>query len=54
MNNGLGLGAIGRTILPYPTRSEYLRRLADARNRQRLTPLVRKLLRGWLRWPLKP
>ncbi len=50
MNNNLGLGAIGRTILPYPTRSEYLRRLADARNRQRLTPLVKKLFRLWLGW----
>ncbi len=54
MNNGLGLGAIGRTILPYPTRSEYLRRLADARNRRRLTPWVQKLLRLWLKRPFRP
>ena len=47
MNNGLGLNAIGRTILPYPTRSEYLRRLADAYNRRRLTPAVAKLFRWW-------
>jgi pyruvate/2-oxoglutarate dehydrogenase complex dihydrolipoamide dehydrogenase (E3) component len=47
MNNGLGLKAIGRTILPYPTRSEYLRRLADAYNRRRLTPTVAKVFRWW-------
>lgn len=50
MNNGLGLRSLGRTILPYPTRSEYLRRLADAHNRERLTPRVARLLRAWLRF----
>ncbi len=50
MNNGLGLGALGRTLLPYPTRSEYLRRLGDAYGRTRLTPLVARLFRGWLGW----
>ena len=49
MNNGLGLKAVGATILPYPTRSEYLRRLADAFNRKRLTPRVASALRWWLR-----
>ena len=34
--------------LPYPTRAEYLRRLADQYNRTRLTPLVAKLMRAWL------
>ena len=29
MANGLGLGAAGKAVLPYPTRAEYLRRLAD-------------------------
>lgn len=48
MNNGLGLKALGRVILPYPTRSEYLRRLADAYNRRRLTPTVASLFRWWL------
>ena len=49
MNNGLGLKAVAATILPYPTRSEYLRRLADAYNRTRLTPRVAAALRWWLR-----
>lgn len=50
MNNGLGLKAVGATILPYPTRSEYLRRLADAYNRTRLTPRVTTILQAWLRF----
>ncbi len=50
MNAGLGLGALGSLVLPYPTRSEYLRRLADAWNRQRLTPRTAGLLAAWLRW----
>ncbi|MCI0434851.1 MAG: FAD-dependent oxidoreductase [Gemmatimonadetes bacterium] len=49
MNNGLGLDAIGRSVIPYPTRSEYLRHLADARSRRRLTPFAAKLLKMWLR-----
>jgi pyruvate/2-oxoglutarate dehydrogenase complex dihydrolipoamide dehydrogenase (E3) component len=49
MSQRLGLGALGSLVLPYPTRSEYLRRLADAYNRQRLTPRVAGLLAGWLR-----
>lgn len=50
MNTKLGLGSLGSLVLPYPTRSEYLRRLADAWNRQRLTPRAAALLAGWLRW----
>ena len=49
MNNNLGLKAIGRTVLPYPTRSEYLRRLADAYNRRRLTSTVATAFRWWFR-----
>lgn len=48
MQNGLGLGALGSVVLPYPTRSEYLRRLADAYNRTRLTPFAARTLRWWL------
>ena len=50
MNNGLGLGNLGKTMLPYPTRSGYLRRLADKYNRTRLTPLARTLMSAWLRY----
>ncbi len=50
MTAGLGLSAIGRTIHPYPTQAEAIRKLADAYNRTRLTPLVKKVLGAWLRW----
>ena len=45
----IGFGALGSLLLPYPTRSEYLRRLADAWNRTRLTPRNARLLSWWLR-----
>ncbi len=48
MSQGLGLGAAGRTLFAYPTRAEYLKRLADAYNRSRLTPRVARVLRTWL------
>ncbi len=50
MTSRLGLKAIGRTIHPYPTQAEAVKKLADAYNRSRLTPLVAKALGGWLRW----
>jgi hypothetical protein len=45
-----GLGSLGGLVLPYPTRSEYLRRIADAWNRTRLTPRTARLLARWLAW----
>jgi len=48
MSNGLGLSAAGKALFSYPTRSEYLKRLADAYNRSRLTPTVAKLFKTWL------
>ena len=50
MTNGLGLGAIGRTIHPYPTQAEAIRKLADAYNRTRLTPTIKSILSAWLGW----
>jgi pyruvate/2-oxoglutarate dehydrogenase complex dihydrolipoamide dehydrogenase (E3) component len=50
ITNGLGLGAIGKTIHPYPTQAEVIKRLADAYNRTRLTPFIKKILGLWLRW----
>ncbi|WP_026841935.1 mercuric reductase [Citrifermentans bremense] len=50
INAGLGLSAIGRTIHPYPTQAESLRKLADSYNRSRLTPGVKKLIGAWLHW----
>jgi len=50
ITNGLGLGAIAKTIHPYPTQAEAIKKLADAYNRTRLTPLVKKILAAWLKW----
>jgi len=50
ITNGLGLSAIGRTIHPYPTQAEAIRKLADAWNRTRLTPTVKKIMGAWLEW----
>ena len=41
ITNGLGISAIGKTIHPYPTQAEVIKRLADAYNRTRLTPFVK-------------
>jgi pyruvate/2-oxoglutarate dehydrogenase complex dihydrolipoamide dehydrogenase (E3) component len=50
MTAGLGMSAIGRTIHPYPTQAEAVKKLADAYNRTRLTPFVKKILNAWLAW----
>lgn len=50
MTSGQGLAAIGRTIHPYPTQAEAIRKLADAYNRTRLTAPVKKVMGAWLRW----
>jgi pyruvate/2-oxoglutarate dehydrogenase complex dihydrolipoamide dehydrogenase (E3) component len=50
MTAGLGLSAIGKTIHPYPTQAEVIKKLADAYNRTRLTPFIKRILTSWLRW----
>jgi hypothetical protein len=50
MTAGLTLPALARTIHPYPTHSESLKKLGDAWNRTRLTPSVRSLFETILRW----
>jgi pyruvate/2-oxoglutarate dehydrogenase complex dihydrolipoamide dehydrogenase (E3) component len=47
---GLGLSSIGKTIHPYPTQAEAIKKLADAYNRTRLTPFVKKLFTAWMQW----
>jgi pyruvate/2-oxoglutarate dehydrogenase complex dihydrolipoamide dehydrogenase (E3) component len=44
MNEGLGLGALSRSIQPYPSSAMALKQLGDAYNRTRLTPLRARLL----------
>lgn len=46
----LGLGAIAKTIHPYPTQAEAIKKIGDAYNRTRLTPLVKLLFERWLAW----
>lgn len=48
LTRGLGLKSLAALVLPYPTRSEYLRRILDAYARTRLTPLAARTLRWWL------
>ena len=50
MVGGIGLGALGGVIHPYPTQAEAIRQVGDLYNRTRLTPFVRKLLAWWLKW----
>ena len=50
MTNGLGMGAIAKTIHPSPTQAEAIKRLGDAYNKTRLTPTVKSLFTRWLAW----
>jgi pyruvate/2-oxoglutarate dehydrogenase complex dihydrolipoamide dehydrogenase (E3) component len=50
ITNGLRISAVAQTIHCYPTQAEIIKRAADAYNRTRLTPRVRKWLERWLRW----
>lgn len=47
MTAKLGLSTLARTIHPYPTQSEVIKRLADQAQRRRLTPFVMRLLSWW-------
>lgn len=47
---GVGLGALGNVIHPYPTQADAIRKLGDAYNRTRLTPRIKRLLGTWLAW----
>jgi pyruvate/2-oxoglutarate dehydrogenase complex dihydrolipoamide dehydrogenase (E3) component len=50
MVGGLGLGTIAETIHPYPTQSECIKKVADAYNRTRLTPRVKRMFESWFAW----
>lgn len=50
MVHGVGLGKLAGVIHPYPTQSEAIRKVADAYNRTRLTPWVKRLFEAWLTW----
>lgn len=46
----LGLKTLARTIHPYPTQAEAIKKIADSYNRTRLTPWLTWLLKTWLAW----
>jgi pyruvate/2-oxoglutarate dehydrogenase complex dihydrolipoamide dehydrogenase (E3) component len=50
MTQKIGLGTLSSVIHPYPTQAEAIRKAADAYNRTRLTPFVKKLFNTWLAW----
>jgi pyruvate/2-oxoglutarate dehydrogenase complex dihydrolipoamide dehydrogenase (E3) component len=50
MSAKLGLGALSGVIHPYPTQAEAIRKAADAYNRTKLTPRVKKIFETLLRW----
>lgn len=50
MNAGAGLATIAKTIHPYPTQTEAIKKAADAYSRTRLTPTVKTLFEKLLAW----
>jgi len=48
--SGAGLGALAKTIDPYPTQADVFKRAGDAYSRTRLTPFVKKLFNRLLAW----
>ena len=50
ITRGIGLGALASVVHAYPTQADAVRRLGDAYNRTRLTPLARRVLGAWLAW----
>jgi pyruvate/2-oxoglutarate dehydrogenase complex dihydrolipoamide dehydrogenase (E3) component len=48
--NRIGLKKISKTVYPYPTQSECIKKVADAYNRSRLSPNIQTWLRRWLAW----
>jgi pyruvate/2-oxoglutarate dehydrogenase complex dihydrolipoamide dehydrogenase (E3) component len=49
MVSGIGLGKISSIIHPYPTQAEAIKQVADAYNRTRLTPGIKKLFAKFLK-----
>jgi pyruvate/2-oxoglutarate dehydrogenase complex dihydrolipoamide dehydrogenase (E3) component len=48
MAGGVGLQKLATVIHPYPTQAEAIKKVADAYNRTRLTPIVQRLFGWWL------
>lgn len=50
MTSRVGLCALAQTIYPYPTQAEVIKKAADAYNRRRLTPAVKRAFAALLAW----
>jgi len=50
IESGIGFGRIANLIHPYPTQAEAIKKVADAYNRTRLSPSLKRLLKAWLSW----
>ena len=50
MTAGIDLATFSRTVHPYPTQTEALKRLGDEFVRRRLTPTLLALSKRFLRW----
>jgi len=50
MTQNLGLSTFADVVFPYPTRAEAVKHLADAYNRTRLTPWMKRLLTRFFTW----
>ena len=46
----IGLGALAEMIYPYPTQAEAIKKVADAYNRTRLTPFLKRMFEKWFAW----
>lgn len=46
----LGLSTLARTIHPYPTQAEAIRRVGDSYNRRRLTPTLKRIFERLMEW----
>lgn len=52
MQNKVGLSAMGKAVHPYPTYGEIFRTLADKKNRNKVTPVTKSLLRTLIKTKL--
>jgi len=46
----VGLGQLAGVIHPYPTQAEAIRHTADAYNRSKLTPRIKKIINQLMAW----
>ncbi len=50
MRAGIGLGTIARTIHPYPTQAEVIKKVANAWRKSTFTEGKKRILRRWFAW----